>query len=482
MTMPDSMTNGSGRARRRIPGPALPRRALLAAALALALTATALAPPAQAQPAARAGAQASAESQLALPALDTWQLDNGMQVAFLRIADAPVLSVQVWYHVGSKDEPRDRRGLAHMFEHMMFKGTENLRSEEHARFIDSLGGYTNAVTSEDATRYINVIPKQYLDFVCQLESERMRKLLFRDSMIRTEREVVKEEVRQQENNPLTVGLLRFLATAYTKHPYAWTAGGTIADLDAASTADLKRFYDTYYVPNNAMLVVVGDASADAVKAAAERWFAPIPRGQEPPRPADDATEPKQTSKRREVVAPGQVGVLLAGYHVPSASDDDSYPLQVASLVLGAGESSRLTQRLVRGDELAVQAGALLLAREHPGMLWTFAIFLSPGAAGDIESALAAEVARLASEGPSADELRKAKHQLQAGLAFSLENVAGLAEQIGMSWILSGDPGRWRNDLARYRAVTADEVKRAAAAYLVDSNLTVVVVPPAGAPQ
>lgn len=417
---------------------------------------------------------------LALPALDTWELANGMKVAFLRVDTAPAVAVEVWYRVGSKDEPRRRRGSAHMFEHMMFKGTERVRPEEHARHIDRLGGYVNATTSEDATWYIDVLPGEHLDFALQLEAERMRSLLFREDMIRTEREVVKEEIRQQENNPLAKGFLRFLETAYTRHPYAWTAAGTIADLDATTAGDLRRFYDAYYVPNNAMLVVVGAVTAEQVRAAAERWFGAIPRGPVPPRPADAATEPAQTGMRREVVDPGQLGVVLGGYHIPAARHADVPALQVAALILGAGDASRLTQRLVRKDGVAVQAGAPLLVREHPGLFALYGVYLDRRQGEAVEAALQDEIAALRRAGPRPEELRKAKNQLQAAFAFQLENVAGIAQQIGSAWILTGEPDRWLGDLARYEAVTAADVQRVASTYLVEDNLTVVVIPPAGA--
>ena len=423
--------------------------------------------------------QASGPS-LALPALETWELDNGMKVAFLRVDTAPVVAVEVWYHVGSKDEARGGRGSAHMFEHMMFEGSERVRSEEHARHIHRLGGHVNAITSEDATWYIDVLPGEHLEFALQLEAERMRSLLLREDMIRTEREVVKEEIRQQENNPLAKGFLRFLEAAYTRHPYAWTAGGTIADLDAITAADLERFYDTYYVPNNAMLVVVGSVTAEQVRAAAEEWFGPIPRGAVPPRPADAAPEPAQAGMRREVVEPGQRGVVLGGYHIPAARHDDMPALQVAALILGAGDASRLNQRLVQKDGVAVQAGAPLLVREHPGLLALYGVYLDHRQGEALEAAMLDEVAALRRSGPRPEELRKAKNQLQAAFAFRLEDVAGIAQQIGSAWILTGEPDRWLGDLARYEAVTAADVQRVASTYLVEGNLTVVVIPPAGA--
>src|SRR5579862_3363893 len=167
-----------------------------------------------------------------LPTIETFELSNGLRVAFMEIDSAPVVAVQVWYHAGSKDEPRDRRGSAHMFEHMMFKGTTHVRSEAHAQDINGVGGYSNAQTDEDATHYIDTLPADYLDFAIQLEAERMRNLLFRPAMIDIEREVVKEEIRQRENSPIPKGFQRFLDVAFTKHPYAWTSGGTIKDLDA----------------------------------------------------------------------------------------------------------------------------------------------------------------------------------------------------------------------------------------------------------
>ncbi|MBC7977339.1 MAG: insulinase family protein, partial [Myxococcales bacterium] len=220
-----------------------------------------------------------------LPALETFALANGLQVAVLRNDASPVVSVQLWYHAGSKDEPRDRRGTAHMFEHMMFKGSGRVRSDAHAQSVNALGGYVSAATDEDATHYANTLPADYLDYAIQLEAERMRGLQFRKPMIDGERAIVKDEVRQQDASPFAKGLLRCLAISYLKHPYAWTATGSPRELDQATPDDLKRFYDTYYQPNNALLVVVGKTTAADVKASAEKWFGALPKAADPPRPA-----------------------------------------------------------------------------------------------------------------------------------------------------------------------------------------------------
>jgi zinc protease len=417
-----------------------------------------------------------------LPTVETFALANGMQVAVLRSDAAPVVAVQVWYHAGAKDEPRNRRGSAHMFEHMMFKGTQHVRAEAHAQSLNGIGGYVNAATDEDATHYINTVPADYLDFAVQLEAERMRNLLFRPDMIAVEKEVVKEEIRQQENSPIAKGFLRFLDIAFTKHPYAWTAGGNLKDLDATTPDDLKKFYDAYYQPGNAMLVVVGKTSVDAVKASAEKWFGAIPKAPAPARPSASAQEPPQTAKRREVVEPGQIGLTLVGFHIPPAKDKDVYALQVASIILGAGESSRLKQRLKAVDPktkrtLALDGGMEAIVREDPGMTIALGAYLDPAQGDPIEAAIFDEIGKLGAKGPNSTELRKAKNQVQASFVFSLENVQGLAEAIGRSWILTGNPSSFMRDVDEIEKVTAADVARVTKQYMTTDRATIVVIPP-----
>lgn len=427
-------------------------------------------------------AKGKARAIAQLPQIETFELANGLKVAYLGLDTAPVVAVQVWYRAGSKDEPRNRRGSAHMFEHMMFKGTARVRAEAHAQMLNGLGGYVNAQTDEDATHYINILPSDYLDFAMRLEAERMRNLLFRPEMIAVEREVVKEEIRQQENIPAIKGVLRFLEVAYTKHPYAWTAGGHIKDLDATTPADLKTFYDQYYQPNNAMLVVVGKVTLDQVKASAEKHFGKLAKAPAPPRPADAAPEPVQTSQRKETVEPGQIGLTLVGWHIPAARDKDVYALQVASIILGAGESSRLKVRFKRkdpklGKPLALDAGIEALVREHPGMIVAIAGYLDKTHIEPVEAALLDEIGKLGKKGPTADELRKAKNQVQSGFVFSLEQAQGLAEAIGRSWILTGDPTSFLRDVDEIEKVTAADVRRVVSKYFTPDKATIVVIPP-----
>lgn len=457
---------------------------LLTAALAVlsAGPVTSLAQPTTTPRPAGGGAPAVAAARATpLPAVERFTLGNGLEVAVVAVDAAPVVAVQVWYRVGSKEERRDRRGSAHMFEHIMFKGSARVRPEEHARFINGVGGSGNAATDQDATHYINTVPARHLDFAIELEAERMRGLRFDPATIAAEREVVKEEIRQQENSPFTRGFLGLLEAAFTRHPYAWTAGGAIADLDATTVADLKGFYDTYYQPHNALLVVVGKTSAAEVRASAERHFGRIPRGGPLPRPAEALAEPAQTAARRIDAAPAQIGVVLLGYKLPAARHVDTYALQLASIILGGGDSSRLKRRIETIDPatkqpIGVDAGLQALTLEHPGLLVLVGAHLDAGGAARVEAALMGEVAQLASKGPSADELRKAKNQVQAFLVAALERVDGLAEQVGRSWILTGDPSAWTRDLAELEKVSAADVQRVAKSYLRPEQATTVVIP------
>ena len=232
-------------------------------------------------PAVAAAAKRKAAAKFVVPKVEvvSWELPNGLKVLFLPNHKAPIATVQVFYHVGSKDEHVGIRGVAHMFEHMMFKGTEHVAPEEHARLLKEVGGQVNAFTTEDLTAYHDTVPPSYVGFAMQLEAERMRSLKLFPAIIDSERKVVEEEKRLRiDNNPIGKAIERFRALAYTKHPYNWTAIGTIEDLDKVTPEDCQKFYDTYYQPNNATLIVVGDVQEADVRSLADKYFGPIPRG------------------------------------------------------------------------------------------------------------------------------------------------------------------------------------------------------------
>ncbi|HSR97649.1 MAG TPA: insulinase family protein, partial [Kofleriaceae bacterium] len=282
--------------------------------------------------------------------------------------------------------------------------------------------------------------------------------------------------------PLAKGLARCLSVAFLKHPYAWTASGNAKELDAATPDDLKKFYDAYYQPNNALLVVVGKVNAADVKASAEKWFGPIAKAADPPRPAAAVQEPPQTTKRREVVDADQVGLTLVGWHIPAAKEKDALVLQVASILLGAGETSRIKTRIKTPDaktkhSMGVEAGMDTILREDPGIAIAFGAYLDPAQGDAIEAAIFEEVAKVAAKGPNADELRKAKYQMQSSFLFSIETAQGLGEAIGRSWIATGSPSTFMRDADEIDKISAADIQRVVKQYFVPDHATVLVIPP-----
>jgi zinc protease len=427
-----------------------------------------------------AGAGAVSARAVAPPKLDvkSWELPNGLRVLFLADHKAPIATVQVFYHVGSKDEHVGIRGVAHMFEHMMFKGSEHVPPEEHARLLKEVGGQVNAYTTEDLTAYHETVPPSYVGFALELEAERMRNLKLLPATVDSERRVVEEEKRLRvDNNPIGKAIERFRALAYTKHPYNWTAIGTIEDLERVTPADCQKFYDTYYRPNNATLIVVGDLDEHEVREMVDRTFGPIPRGPEAPRAY--AEEPPQTARRSETLQlEVQIPVVVGGYHIPRAADRDTPALEVLQAILSGGESSRLHQRLVRRDHLAIAAGGLVEGLEAPGLFIVYAAYLPDRDQARVQQALSDEVARVRDEPVRAEELDKAKNQAAAGYIFGLQTVDGIAHELGEYQEIYGDWREFLTGATRYLAVTAADVQRVARKYLVDTNLTLVTLQPA----
>jgi zinc protease len=420
---------------------------------------------------------ATAAPSKQLATIETVELANGLRVAFARVDSAPVVSVQLWYHVGAKDEPSGKKGVARLVEHSMFKGSEHVRADSHAQMLAARGGYVHATVDEDSTHYIDTVPAEYMDFAMELEADRMRRMLVRKPAIDNERELVKDEMRQVNASPF----LRLHAAVFTKHPYASGAGGNPADVDKVTAEDVKAFYDAYYQPNDALLVVVGKTSFDRVKAAAEKYFGSIAKGAQPPRPSADARDPEQTAKRREVVDPAGVGIVMIGWHIPAAREKDIYALQVASMVLGVGEGSRIKARLKAPDgkkpPVALDGGVQGVVVEDPGVMIAVGVFREPTGGDAVEAAMLDEINKVATKGIDAAELRRAKEQIESGFTFSVDRAQGLAEAVGRSWILTGDPSRGVRDLDEIDKVSAADVQRVVKQYLSADRATTLVVPP-----
>ncbi len=337
-------------------------------------------------------AQKPAESlKVTPPKLEVQEhtLANGLRLLMHEDHSVPVAAVSVWYQVGSKDERAGRSGFAHLFEHIMFKGSANLAAEEHRNFITSIGGVYNASTNWDSTIYYEAIPSNYLERILWMEADRLRSLDVSEENFKSERDVVKEERRLRIESPPFGRLLEVVfQNTYKTHPYRILPIGSMADLDAATLADVREFHATYYVPNNATLVVTGDFDPAQAKRWVEAYFGPIPKGGRPI-PREIPQESAQTAERRTVDyhANTPLPAVVLTYHVPEAINPDIYALQVASNILSAGESSRLYRRMVYEKQIALGAGGQAFVLEDPGVFFFFAFLQSGQKPEDAEKEL-----------------------------------------------------------------------------------------------
>lgn len=412
-------------------------------------------------------------------------LSNGMKVLLVEVPKAPVATIQVWYKVGSRNEVMGRAGLSHMLEHMMFKGTNKYPNGTFSRIIRKNGGIDNAFTSQDFTAYFENLAADRVELALELEADRMQGLLLDAKELQTEREVVKEERRlRNEDDPQGHLVESLFAQAFMSHPYHWPVIGWFADLDAMTLDDLQRHYDTYYSPNNATLVIVGDIKAETLMPTITQLFESIPKGPTP-KPVT-VLEPDQRGERRFLLKrEAQVPFVMLGYRVPNYTSDDSYALNILEAILSSGKSSRLYQNLVYDQKLAIAVGAeYSLMQADPGLFYFFAL-VNPGQkVEEVEEALRKEIRRLQIDPPVELELQRAKNQIEAAHVFEQDSnfrsamLLGQAETIGAGWRKVGQ------FLERTRSVTAKDVQRVARQYLLDDALTVgTLIPlPAGKDQ
>lgn len=406
--------------------------------------------------------------------IHTEKLPNGLSVVLAEDRSRPVVNIQVWYHVGSRDERAGRTGFAHLFEHMMFRGSRNLGPEEHFRLVQKAGGDNNAYTSFDQTVYHQTVPPNYLEQMLWAEADRMASLVINEAIFEKERKVVMEERRLRIENP-PFGLLteRILANLYKEYPYKHAPIGSMEDLNKATAADVQEFFDTYYVPNNATLVVVGDLDAKRASEWIRKYFGPIPRGRKPV-PRVTAKEPPRT-KLEEVKAaiPNvPIPVVVKGYMLPPLGHPDSYPLEIASTILSGGQSSRLYRKLVYEDQTAVEAQGQAMFLAGPSPFFMFGIVNQANAdPGKLERGLQSVLDTMVKEPVTPEELEKAKTQVERSFVLSRVTMEGKASALGRAAVLLGDPGLYRTELAAYRKVTAADVQRVCAKYLIPSNET-----------
>jgi zinc protease len=409
--------------------------------------------------------------------LDT--LDNGLRLIVHEDHSVPIVSTNIWYHVGSGDEKPGRTGFAHLFEHLMFMGSENAPYPAFDRLLEAAGANNNGSTSNDRTNYYEEGPANALPLMLWLEADRMGWFLstMDSAKVDLQRDVVKNERRERvDNQPYGLAdemLGRMLYPA--AHPYSWSVIGSMTDLSAASLEDTKNFFRQYYAPNNATLVVAGDVRADSVRALVRRYFGPIARGPAIARPTVPAVS-RAADTAAVLEDRVQLPRLYYSWHTVKGYAADDAALQILSYVLAGAKNSRLTQKLVYDLQLATAVRAAQDGKRLDGDFGIIATARPGHALPELQKVIDAELARLAAEGPTVRELEQAKNSTEASFLDALEQVSSKADQLNAYYYGTGEPDFFARDLARYRAVTAADVQRAAQTYLLQPKVVLSIVP------
>jgi zinc protease len=407
-------------------------------------------------------------------------LANGLEVILLENHAVPVINLQVWYHVGSKDERPGRTGFAHLFEHLMFKGSAHVGADEHSRIIEAVGGFDNAETGDDTTNFFETFPSDYLERVLWLEADRMGSLNVDEANFKSERQVVEEERRVRVDNQPYGALEEDLrAAAFTVHAYHHTPIGSIADLDKAMIEDVRDFFNTFYKPNNATLVIVGDFDSAQAMAWTKKYFEGIPPSAQPI-PRINAPEPAQTAERdvNKSYSNTPLPAAVIGYKIPARYQADAYPLDLASNILAGGESSRLYQELVYKQQIAVQSAGFGNFSEDPNLFWAYAI-MNPGHTAEQGKQAVEGVLNDLKEKPvDAKELEKAKNQEISGFILGRDTDQEKAVALAEAAVIGKDPALVNSELDRYLKVTPADIQRAAEEYFVSQHATVLFITPA----
>jgi len=406
-------------------------------------------------------------------------LDNGMRVIASEDHGTPSVAVNLWYNVGSRHEQPGRTGFAHLFEHVMFQGSAHVPSGRHIALMQAAGASVNATTWFDRTNYFEALPSGGLDLALWLEADRLGTLLdaLTQQNLDNQREVVKEEKRQRYDNvPYGDVMERLISLTFpVDHPYGHTTIGSMADLDAATVADVAEFFRAYYLPNNAVLSIVGDTTADAAFDRAEKYFGQLPAGPTPPQPIDRKLPPLDQWPRMETSADVPAEAVYLTWRLPARDDPRFDAVDLAFSVLGQGQTSRLHRELVRNRELAEGAGASTM-----GLIGGNSFGYVYGRARDgvtpeaLEDALVGEIKRIGDEGPTATELRRAKAQYERQWLHELARVDSRADAMGEYATLLGDPHLVNQRIAAVAAIDIPAIAAAASEWFtVDQRATLI---------
>jgi len=417
---------------------------------------------------------ASAKQAEAKISYTQYTMPNGLTVILHEDHSTPIVAVSVMYHVGSKNEHPERTGFAHFFEHLLFEGSENIKRGEFMKLVQSAGGQLNANTTQDRTFYFEVLPSNQLELALWMESERMLHAKIDEVGIETQRKVVKEEKKQRyDNTPYGQLINVIFENAYTTYPYKWSPIGKEQYINQATMDEFMTFYKTFYVPNNAVMVIAGDINQAQTKALINKYYADIPKGTKPiPRPTE--VEPVQTAEKRvkfydNVQLPG---VVLA-YHIPKQGTHDYYAIQLLTQLMSQGKSSRFEKEVADKQEKAIQTASFDLGNEEPGLAIMLGIANMGVTADDLEKSLLAEIEKLKKDGITDEEYRKLQNQAENDFVEQNQKVLGVATNLATYHTFQGNADLINTELDKYKKVTKEDIKRVANKYFTKENRVVI---------
>jgi zinc protease len=410
-------------------------------------------------------------------------LPNGLTVVLEEDHSTPIVHLEVWYHVGSKNEKPGRTGFAHLFEHLMFKGSKNVDPDGHTSMISSVGGQSNAYTTDDETVFWETVPAQYLPLTLWLEADRMATLRIDKDTFANERQVVKEERRMRIDNQPYGRLTEIIYDqAFSVHPYKHPTIGSMTDLEAASIEDVRAFYHTYYVPANATLVLVGDFDTAQAQQLVTQYLGRVAKAEQPV-PRDIPKEPAQAKEKRVTLQePWPLPAVVVAYHITNDGNPDSYPLHIAAKVLSDGESSRIYKKLVYEKQLAVAAFGQANLIEDPNLFYAVAIVQAPHTTQETADALIAEIERLKSEPITEHELQRTKNQFTRDYITMRESNQGKAATLAHAVVIHNDIKTGDGEFDIFQNITIADVQRVARTYFTPENRLVITLMPSGRPS
>ena len=405
---------------------------------------------------------------------EEYDLDNGMHVILHQDNSAPVVTTSVMYHVGAKDEDPEKTGFAHFFEHLLFEGTENIDRGEWFKIVTSNGGRNNANTTQDRTYYYEVFPSNNLELGLWMESERLLHPIINQIGVDTQKEVVQEERRlRYDNAPYGRFQEQIAKLLFKKHPYRWTTIGSLEHLASASLEDFQNFSDTYYVPNNAVLVVAGDINIDETKKLIDQYFAPIPRGKEIKR--ETFVEDPISGNVREKFYDSniQIPAVFLAYRTPAQTERDAYVLDMVSSVLSDGKSSRLYKKLVDEEKKALQVFAFNNSQEDYGGYLIGGLPLGETSLDDLIAAMDEEIVKLQTELISERDYQKLQNKFESRFVSSNSSVEGIAGSLATYYMLYDDTNLINTEIDIYKSITREEIREAAKKYLAKERRVIL---------